>query len=159
MSSDGFRRGAAADIGPQIEWMLQSGRQVTLQISGDSMRPTLKPRRDAAILEPLDTWPPERGDILFFKSERSPSGYALHRVVRVEGDGAYVNGDAQNWTEGPILQAAALAHAVALVRKGKLMDVKKPLYRAYVALWRYTRPVRKPLFAIWRKFKSLLGRE
>jgi signal peptidase I len=151
-------RGAAADIGPQIEFLLAQGQQVTLQVSGDSMRPTLKPRRDAVVLSALQSWPPRRGDILFFRSARSAAGYSLHRVVRVRPEGVFMNGDAQGWVEGPVPRDAVLARAVALVRKGKPMNVQAPAYRVYVALWRFTRPVRWPMFALWRALKGALKR-
>lgn len=155
--NDGFQRGAAAEIGPRIEAMLEEGQQVILQISGDSMRPTLKPLRDVAILEPLQDWPPQRGDILFFKSTRSPSGYALHRVVRVETGGPVMNGDAQNWVEGPIARQQVLAKAVALLHDGEPIDTESRKYRLFVSLWRFTRPIRHPMFALWRALKSLIG--
>lgn len=154
---DGFTRGSAADIGPQTEAMLAAGQQVILQVSGDSMRPTLKPRRDAAVLMPLTTWPPRRGDILFYRSERSASGYALHRVLRTTDAGPIMNGDAQTWSEGPIARDNVLAVAVALLRKGQPFDIEKPGYRVYVALWRLTKPIRRPMFALWRGIKGLLG--
>ena len=151
---DGYMRGGAKFIGPQIEVMLSRGEQVTLQISGDSMRPTLKPRRDAAVLAPLADWPAKRGDILFFRSERSASGYALHRVWRVTPDGVYMNGDAQNWVEGPVPREMVLARVIALIRKGEPVNIENPLYRVYVFLWRFTRRARFQLFALWRKIKS-----
>ncbi len=157
--NDGFQRGDAASIGPRIERLLAEGQQVTLQVSGDSMRPTLKPRRDAVVLAPMDTWPPKRGDILFFQSDRSPSGYSLHRVRRVTPDGPMMNGDAQNWTEGPIPREKVLAKAVALLRAGKPVDVGAIGYRLYVRLWSVTRPVRRPIFAAWRGVKRILGRK
>ncbi|MDR0896700.1 MAG: S26 family signal peptidase [Oscillospiraceae bacterium] len=156
--NDGFTRGAAADIGPKIEFLLAQGQQVTLQISGDSMRPTLKPRRDAAVLAALQKWPPRRGDILFFKSERSAGGYTLHRVLRVRPEGVIMNGDAQGWIEGPIPREAVIGQAVALLRNGKPLNVQGRGYRVYVALWRFTRPFRWPLFALWRAIKGALKR-
>lgn len=150
---DGYTRGDASIIGPQIESMLSQGEQVTLQISGDSMRPMLKPRRDAVVLAPLTHWPARKGDILFFYSMRAASGYALHRVVRVTPEGVYMNGDAQNWIEGPIPREMVLAIAIAFIRKGKPVSIQNPLYKLYVFLWRSTRRVRFQLFALWRKIK------
>ena len=153
---DGYRRGDAAEIGPVIEAMIERGEPVTLQVSGDSMRPPLKPRRDAVVLSKLPAWPPKRGTILFFK--RKTGEYVLHRVLRVVGDGCILNGDAQQWTEGPVTQEMAVAYATAIVRKGKLIDSDAKGYRAYVRLWRLSRPVRRPVFALWRGVKKLLGR-
>lgn len=155
---DGYTRGNAADIGPQIEALLADGQQVTLQISGDSMRPTLKPRRDAAVLEALHEWPPRRWDILFYKSQRSASGYTLHRVRRVTPEGPIMNGDAQTWVEGPLEREQVLGKAVMLLRKGKPLDVDKRSYRLYVWLWSFTRPARWTIFAGWRAIKRLFHR-
>jgi len=150
---DGYMRGDASVIGPQIEAALSRGEQVTLQISGDSMRPTLKPRRDAVVLTPL-TGTIKKGDILFFQSERSASGYSLHRVDRITEKGVYMNGDAQNWVEGPIPREMMLAKAIALIRKGKLVNTQSLFYRMFVFLWRPTRRVRYQVFALWRKIKN-----
>lgn len=152
---DGFQRGAAADIGPRIEALLAQGQQVTLQVSGDSMRPTLKPRRDAVILAPLDAWPPKKGDILFFKSDKSQSGYALHRVRKFQDGMPVMNGDAQNWLEGPVPRDRVLARAIVLLRDGKPVDVDGRGYRLYVRVWGWTRPIRWPIFAVWRGIKGL----
>ncbi len=154
---DGFTRGSAKDIGPQIELLLGEGQQVTLQISGDSMRPTLRPRRDAVVLEAFSAWPPRRGEILFYRSARAQSGYSLHRVLRVTDVGAVMNGDAQGWTE-TIEKGAVLGRAVALVRKGKLIGTEGRGQRAWAACWRITRPARKPLFALWRAAKKVVGK-
>lgn len=152
-------RDSAAVIGPEMEAMLAAGQQVQLVVSGDSMRPTLKPRRDAAVLEPVRDWPPKRGDILLFGSERSASGYALHRVVRVGQGGPYMNGDGQNWVEGPLARENVLAIAVAIVRNGRIIDAKARGYRLLVRCWGVTRRVRWPLFAAWRAVKRLVGKK
>ena len=152
---DGYQRGDAAEIGPMIEAMIEAGQNVTLQISGDSMRPTLKPRRDAAVLSRVRQWPPEKGTILFFK--RKTGEYVLHRVLRVKDGACTMNGDAQEWTEGPVTEQMAIAEAIAIIRKGRMIEAEQPKYRAYVRLGRLTRPLRKPMFALWRGMKKLLG--
>lgn len=156
--TDGFTRGSAGTIGPQIEEKLAKGEQVMLEVSGDSMRPTLKPKRDVAVLESLGDAAIRRGDILYFRSVRSPSGYALHRAVRVNGEKLTMNGDAQNWTE-EISRGAVLARAIMLIRNGKPVNVDGFLYRAYVRLWGVTRPIRFTAFAIWRGIKRLIRRK
>ena len=153
---DGYQRGDAAEIGPMIEAMIEAGQNVTLQISGDSMRPTLKPRRDAAVLSRVRQWPPEKGTILFFK--RKTGEYVLHRVLRVKDGACTMNGDAQEWTEGPVTREMAIAEAIAIVRKGKMIEVENPKYRVYVRLWRLTKPIRRPMFACWRAIKKLAGK-
>lgn len=153
--TDGFERGAARDIGPRTEAMLARGEQVIFQVSGDSMRPTLKPRRDAVVLAQLEAWPPQKGDILFFRSDKGQGGYSLHRVYKLEDGMPVMNGDAQHWLEGPIPRDRVLAKAIVLLREGEPVDVDGRGYRVYVSLWRWTRPIRWPMFAVWRGIKSI----
>lgn len=153
---DGYQRGDAAEIGPLVAQTVARGETVTLQVSGDSMRPTLKPRRDAVVLSKLEKWPPERGTILFFC--RDTGEYVLHRVLRVKENGCVMNGDAQQWTEGPITREMVIAQERAILRNGQLIDSNNRRYRAYVRLWRLTKPIRWPLFAVWRTVKRLLGK-
>ncbi len=155
--TDSVQRGAAADIGPKIEALIAEGQMVTLRVSGDSMRPLLKPGRDAAVLAPLTDWPPAKYDILFYRSERSPSGYSLHRAIRVDGDTLTMNGDAQGWTE-KVRREAVLARAVMLKRAGEPFDIEGKKYRAFVRAWPLTRPFRKPMFALWRGIKKIIGK-
>lgn len=155
--NDGFSRGDAAQVGPRIEALLAEGQHVMLQVSGDSMRPTLKPRRDAVVLEPLQAWPPKKYDILLYRSERSQSGYALHRVRRVKDAGPVMNGDAQTWMEGPIARDQVLAKVIMLLRKDEPYDIDKFSYRLYLRLWSLTRPIRRQLFALWRGIQRIIG--
>lgn len=154
--NDGFVHGSAAQIGAQMEALLSMGQYVTLKITGDSMRPTLKPGRDAVVLGPMGAWPPKRGDILFYRTQRSEGGYAVHRVRRVTPQGVIMNGDAQQWVDGPIAQGDVLAQAVTLLRAGKPVDIEKKSYRLYVGAWYCTRPFRRPMFALWRGIKRIV---
>jgi len=138
-----------------MEALFAKGEQVTLQVSGDSMRPTLKPRRDAVLLMPVSGGPFRSGEILFYRSQRSASGYALHRVVGVSGDGLTMNGDAQVWTE-EISPEDVLAKAIVLIRKGKPVDAGGLPLRLFAAVWGVTRPLRFRLFAIWRGIKQII---
>lgn len=155
---DGFLRGAGAEIGPRIEAMLARGETVTLQVSGDSMRPTLKPRQDAAVLVPVGDEPVARGEILFFRTGRAAGGYSLHRAVKVTRAGLVMNGDAQGWTEW-ISRDDVLARAVAVERDGNLVDLTDEKSRNFFRYWRYTRLFRKPMFAVWRLIKRLSGKK
>lgn len=154
---NGVLRASAVEIGARIETMMAQGQTAVLEITGDSMRPTLKPGRDAVVLAPLESWPPKKGDILLFHTPRAQGGYSLHRVYSVKPEGPVMNGDAQQWTEGPVAREQVVAQAIALLRKGQPVDVQRRGYRAYVWLWRWTRPIRWPMFALWRGIKKLAG--
>jgi len=151
----GFVPRDAASVGPEMEALFANGEQVTLQVSGDSMRPLLKPRRDAVLLTPTVGEPFRKGDILFFRSQRSASGYALHRVVRMAGGRLTMNGDAQVWTED-IDPGDVLAKAIVLIRNGEPVDPYCFRLRLLTAVWGVTRPARFRLFAIWRGIKQIV---
>ncbi|MCL1796616.1 MAG: S26 family signal peptidase [Clostridia bacterium] len=148
----------AAVVGPEMEALFAKGEQVTLQVSGDSMRPTLKPRRDAVLLAPSRGEPFHKWDILLFRSGRSASGYALHRVARMSNGKLTMNGDAQVWTED-ISPGDVVAKAIVLIRNGKPVDPYCFRYRLFAAVWSITRPARFRLFAIWRGIKQFIGSE
>ena len=57
----------------------------------------------------------------------------------------------------PCGATARVAEAIAIVRKGKMIEVENPKYRVYVRLWRLTKPIRWPMFACWRAIKKLAG--
>ncbi len=157
--TDGFLRGAGAEIGPRIEAMLARGETVTLQVTGDSMRPTLKPHRDAAVLAHVGAEDAIGcGDILFFRSAHAAGGYSLHRAVRVTQDSLEMNGDAQGWTEW-IARGAVVGRAIAIERGGDLIDLSDPAQKKFFRWWRHTRRFRKPVFAVWRGIKRIAGKK
>ncbi len=80
--------------------LLQEQNLVPLLVTGTSMTPFLRDRRDVVYLQDARRFPAKIGDIILF---RRPGGKALvlHRIVGLNRDGSYtVNGDAQIWCKG-----------------------------------------------------------
>lgn len=133
---------------PAIRTALDAGRPCLLTVTGSSMLPFLRHKKDAVVLIPPMA-PYRRGDILFYL--RGSSQCVLHRIHRVQPDGTLlVCGDAQSELE--IVQPAQIVASVSHIRRGgKLLDCRTRPLRFAVALWQLLRPLHTPLLrlALW----------
>jgi hypothetical protein len=137
---------------PAIRRKVAAGEQVLLTVTGTSMAPTLKDRRDAVLLEAIGPWPPPKGTILLI--QRADGSPVLHRVIRVVGQSVVLNGDGQIWMEGPIPEALAVARAAMVRRKGRFYHANAGPMRLYCLLWMALRPLRRRIFRAWRYMKK-----
>ncbi len=77
--------------------LLEAGTLVPLRVTGTSMAPFLRDRRDMVYLRSPALLPYREGDILFFR--RRAGSWVLHRLWQAEGERLVMNGDAQTWFE------------------------------------------------------------
>lgn len=137
---------------PQISAILARGDSCRLVVTGTSMLPFLRHRRDAVILAPL-SGPVQRGDILFYR--RAGGQPILHRVVKVCSDELLLLcGDAQVAPE-PVSPAQVIGRANQIQRGEKLIPCSSPALRLGVELWMILRPARPYLLAAARKLGFL----
>ena len=148
---DGDRRQFILPMEEILELMqaaFAQGGSYCLVVTGWSMSPTLKPGRDAVRL--TRSRKPRWGDIVFVP--RRCGGYMLHRVVKLlPGGGAVLSGDGQTWLE-EVDEIIAVAEAIR--RNGKWVSSENPVYRVYVFLWFFTRPIRGVLVKLKRLMKG-----
>lgn len=124
---------------PRITACLEAGGSCPLVVTGTSMRPFLRHRRDTVLLAPV-TGPIRRGDILFYL--RAPGVCVLHRVCQVEPDGTLLLcGDAQTALE-PVRREQVLARVTHVRRGERTVSVDALPLRLAVGLWMALRPVR-----------------
>lgn len=101
-------------------------------ISGNSMAPFLRHGRDTVFLSRIKG-PIKRGDMILY---RRPSGaYILHRVCKVNDCTLTMIGDAQITLEPGIPTANAVAIVTAVIRKGKRLTKKSPVWLFYEKIW------------------------
>ena len=100
---------------PEIAKLLDEGHSVTLKLRGVSMRPFLEDGRDKAILtKPCS--PLKVGDVVL--AEVAPRRYALHRIVKIDGNSVVMRGDGNIATEQcDISKVFGIAHC--FYRKGR----------------------------------------
>lgn len=133
---------------PRIAARLEAGLPCRLVVTGNSMLPFLRHKRDAVFLIPADA-DIRIGDILFYL--RTPNTPVLHRVHRlIPGDGLIMCGDAQTGLE-PLRREQVLAKVSHVERGGKVIPCGTWYLRAAVTLWRWLHPIRPYLLAILRK--------
>ena len=138
-----------------IEALLAQGRPIQIQPQGYSMYPMFVPGRDSAIIEPTQTAPLKRGDVVLYR--RDGSILVLHRIWKVRKDGFYMVGDNQSEIEGPLRADQIKGILTGFERKGKYTSVRNPVYRLARRLWLFLRPARpvlsKAAAAVKRMFR------
>lgn len=114
-----------------LQTQMDEGGFANLTVTGCSMHPLLRARRDSVVLVPI-TQKPRKGDIILYR--RANGQYVLHRIVAMENSRYICCGDNQTMKE-PVTQSQILAVVSAFTRRGKTCSVNHPGYRVYVWMW------------------------
>ena len=139
------------ELAPLIRLQLQKGGHASLTVTGNSMYPMLRHRRDMVYLQPADPVQ-KKGDLILY--QREEGSYILHRIVRCKAPGEYICSGDNQWEPEAVSQGQVIAKVYAFRRKGKEYQHKSRSYRLYVWIWVALFPVRKPIFAM----RHFLGR-
>ena len=145
---------------PVMQEQLALGQEVVLTITGNSMSPFVRHRRDQVVLVSADAAALQQGDVPLIR--RDNGQFVLHRIVERD-DGAVrkcwgrkkayptavedlrytLLGDAQ-WDLEPDVRAdQILAVATAFIRKGRRWECDSPAYRRNRLLWHRLLPLRR----------------
>ena len=131
-----------------LSLQLESGGRARLVVTGDSMYPTLRHRKDVVYLNPVSR-KLERGDLILYK--RKSGQYVLHRIVSKPKNGAFICCGDNQWEKEPMTEQQVVAIADGYIRNGK--ECRENTFR--VNLWIFLFPVRRPLLAMRRFFGKL----
>ncbi|MFR8317347.1 MAG: S26 family signal peptidase [Catenibacillus sp.] len=131
----------------EISNIIQSGKCVSVPVTGSSMEPFLKNGRDMVLLgrqrEALDDIHCRIGDIILFR--RTGGQYVLHRICKISRQGCYVIGDAQTAAEGPLQNQQIVAKVMCIRRNGVWKDVGYWKWRLFGIFWVRVIPFRPRL--------------
>lgn len=132
---------------PEILAIIGEGHTVTLPLKGYSMRPFLEDRRDKALLSAVETI--AVGDVVL--AEIAPKRYALHRIVKLDGNSVTLLGDG-NLTCEHCQRSDIKAKALGFYRKGSttIDSVSSRKWRTYSAVWTRLYPIRRYLLFVYR---------
>ena len=130
-----------------IKLQLSDGDRAPLTVTGGSMLPMLRDRRDKVMLCSV-TGPLRKGALPLYR--RQDGTYVLHRVVRVVSEDRYLCCGDNQWKTEEIAAGQIIALVTEFTRKGKQYSVADLRYRLYVWLWVGILPVRRPLLAVRR---------
>ena len=137
---------------PIIMLQLEQGGKAPLQVTGSSMYPMLRDRKDSVILEPI-AGALGKGDLIFY--HRQNGAYILHRIVKVAGKDTYICCGDNQYEPEQVTGQQVIARVTAFTRKEKTCSVTDPGYRWYVRIWTALFPLRRPLLTLRRKLGKL----
>lgn len=121
---------------------------VTITVRGYSMRPFLEDRRDKVILIPPRA--PRIGEVVL--AEVDDKRYALHRVIKKEGETYTMQGDGNpTYMLEKFSEADIIGIADTFIRNGKSISTNSFIWRFYSTAWRILKPLRRILLAIYRR--------
>lgn len=143
------------ELSPLITGLIDSGTDVTITVTGNSMRPILSGYRDTVTLTGCDKSKLKKGDLVLY---RRPNGqYVLHRIVKADGDVLDMLGDNQEEIEYGIPRENVLCIAKGYTRKNRYHSCGDLSYRVYSFVWMQIVPLRKhilKLYGLLRKGKG-----
>ncbi|MBQ8542708.1 MAG: S24/S26 family peptidase [Bacteroidaceae bacterium] len=123
-------------------------KSVTFTVFGISMHPFLGSGRDKVVLTPPAK--PKVGQVVL--AEIMPQRYALHRIIKIEGNTITMRGDGnplkmvEQFTTDKLVGTAE-----GFIRKGNYVSTSSRLWRCYSAVWQACNPLRRLLLIIYRR--------
>lgn len=130
---------------PQIKALIDEGQTVTFSVRGRSMRPMIEGDRDSVVLTPCKGYI-QVGDVIL--AEFQERRYALHRIIRVEGNLLTMRGDGNLMGTETFTRDKVVGRAEAFIRKGKRLSMDSWKWRCYSALWPRLLPIRRYLLFV-----------
>ncbi len=126
-----------------IEQILDEQGYFLQTISGVSMRPMLRDKKDSALIV-KPTFPLKKYDVPLYKTKDEK--YVLHRIVKIK-DGAYIiRGDNTYFNELGVLDKDIVGVLSAFYRGEKYYKVDSGIYKFYVRLNIFFYPLRFAFF-------------
>ncbi len=120
--------------------MLDEKIDIIMTVTGTSMNPMLRHKRDKVILTACDKFSLRIGDIPLYK--RNSGNYVLHRIIKVNENSYDLCGDNQYIIERNVPKENVIAVVNAFERDDKLYRCNDVMYRLYWHFWIFTIPFR-----------------
>ncbi len=137
---------------PVIKNLLREGKGVRITVTGNSMYPFLRDKKDSVVLYSTSMDKVKAGDIILIK--RKGGNYVLHRVILKGKQSVYILGDAQRRIEGPICSNQILAKAEVIYRGERKISVNHWFIRKLSLLWTVAIPFRKIIMKSYRRVRN-----
>lgn len=117
----------------EVEELLAEGRQVTITVRGNSMRPLLRDGRDKVVLRKANDEDINKGAVMLFLYRGS---HVMHRVTRIEGDVITFEGDGNYKLQEIALRKDIIAVMEAVVRpSGRRIECSSRRWRILSFMW------------------------
>lgn len=138
------------EIYPLIKEVISGGGKFTFKPSGSSMKPFIRPGRDAVNLTWADN--PGKYDIVLYR--RKNGQFVLHRIVAEDEKGFVMCGDNQWTKEYNITRDMIIAKVSGVIRNGHTVECSSKRSMIFAHLWCDAFGFRKA----YLKFRSIIKR-
>ena len=146
-----------SDLVPVIKYVIESGGEFKLLVTGSSMSPILINERDYVFLVSAKDHNIKKGDIVFIK--RHTGEYILHRVYKLIPNNKFImNGDGQEWVE-VVNNNQVLARVYKFERNGREVLCSNIIYKFVVYIWMLLRPIRYQLYRLRKCIRIIFKKE
>lgn len=130
-----------------LQLQMSTGGVARLVVTGDSMYPTFRHKKDVVLLSKICR-PLKKKDLILYKRESGQ--YILHRIVSKPKQDHFICCGDNQWEKEPVAATQVIAIVDSYIRNGKTYSIKYLPYRLWVSFWVATFPVRRPLIALRR---------
>ena len=137
------------DLAPLIKECVNSGKSIKLLVTGNSMFPTFRNRRDSVVLTRAQKI--HKYDIVLH--QRASGQYILHRVIKKKGNVLTIAGDNEIQKEYPVYSSQVLARAEGFERNGKYRSCRGAAFMLYSVLWTAVFPLRYTILGLLLKLR------
>lgn len=135
----------------QLEVLERDGRYISVP-NGISMRPMIRGKKDAVVIEKLKNNPKRYDLVLYIRGKEQG---VIHRVIKFKNNQYIICGD-NCWQLEYVNLEQIKGIVTEYCRKGKWHKVNNFLYKVYVHLWVDLLFIKRPIFYIRDKLKRKL---
>jgi len=128
-------------ITPVLSAMLEEDMSVTITVTGNSMFPLWRHKRDSVTLNRCNKSALKIGDIPLYR--RASGKYVLHRIVGVNENSYNLCGDNQTQIEYNLPKEDIVAVVSSFTRKGRKYSCGSLGYSLYWRMWIWLLPARR----------------
>ncbi|MDP4152622.1 MAG: S26 family signal peptidase [Bacillota bacterium] len=134
------KRAYLSDFIPVMRDVLKKDGEVIFTITGNSMAPMLRHRKDKVCIKSIDVHDLKKYDIPLFV--RKDGKYILHRIVGIKEDGFEVMGDNQFNKEYPVNPSQVIGVVNGFWKDDKYISCDSFKYKMYSKAWVFIYPIR-----------------
>ncbi len=135
---------SVTELMPIVKERIAAGGEAVITVKGTSMSPFFVDGETSVTLGSV-AGPLRKLDVVLYESS---GGYVLHRIVGMKNNQLSIEGDALRKPE--TIAAAAVIAVVLSHRRGERIILRDDArYLANVRWWRFFRPLRRYLLALW----------
>jgi len=111
-----------------------------IKVTGSSMFPFLRDTLDSVELTSIDFQIINRYDLVVILRENGQ--YVLHRVIQKQKNSFFINGDAQQFIEGPLIPNQLIAVVTSIKRGKKWISCSNAWWILLSRIWVFLLPCR-----------------